>query len=372
MATERFFDESREQSQVKAEIVRKYFSAWAKVIMPHATKGSIAYIDLFAGPGRYKDGTASTPLRILQTAIDNPQMREMLVTMFNDGDANNSRSLETAIAALPGIDTLRHRPVVHNHEVGETIVKQFEEMRLVPSLIFVDPWGYKGLSLRLVNAVLKDWACECIFFFNYNRINAGLSNPMVEEHMAALFGDRAPALRQRLEGMAPQARELTIVEELTAALQEMGGRYVLPFVFKNEAGTRTSHHLFFVSKHPLGYGIMKQIMAKESSSADQGVPSFVYNPAGRNCPLLFELTRPLDDLAGMLLADFAGQTASVKQIFERHNIGRPYLLENYKAILKELEAAGKVACTPPAASRRKRHGEPTMADAVRVAFPRRQ
>ena len=112
--------------------------------------------------------------------------------------------------------------------------------------------------------------------------------------------------------------------------------------------------------------------AKESSSADQGVPSFVYNPAGRNCPLLFELTRPLDDLAGMLLADFAGQTAPVKQIFERHNIGRPYLLENYKTILKELEAAGKVACTPPAASRRKRHGEPTMADAVRVAFPRRQ
>ncbi|MGB8298899.1 MAG: hypothetical protein WCG85_26010 [Polyangia bacterium] len=74
----------------------------------------------------------------------------------------------------------------------------------------------------------------------------------------------------------------------------------------------------------------------------------------------------------MLLADFAGQTAPVKQIFERHNIGRPYLLENYKTILKELEAAGKVACTPPAASRRKRHGEPTMADAVRVAFPRRQ
>jgi hypothetical protein len=62
----------------------------------------------------------------------------------------------------------------------------------------------------------------------------------------------------------------------------------------------------------------------------------------------------------------------VKQIFERHNIGRPYLLENYKTVLKELEAAGKVKCTPPAASRPKRHGEPTMADTVRVVFPRRQ
>lgn len=372
MATERFFEESLEQSQVKARIVQKYFWAWAKVIMPHASGGRIAYLDLFAGPGRYQDGTASTPLLILQEATKDPRMSQMLVTEFNDRDANNSQSLGTAIKTLPGIERLRYQPVVRNHEVGDAIVREFEGKRLVPSLIFVDPWGYKGLSLRLVNAVMKDWECECIFFFNYNRINAGLSNPMVEEHMAALFGDRAPVLRQKLEGMAPQDRELAIVEELTAALQEMGGRYVLPFVFKNEVGTRTSHHLFFVSKHPLGYGIMKQIMAKESSSADQGVPSFVYNPADRNFPLLFELTRPGDDLGDMLLAEFAGRTVPVKQIFERHNIGRPYLLENYKTVLKELEAAGKVKCTPPAASRPKRHGEPTMADTVRVVFPRRQ
>jgi three-Cys-motif partner protein len=371
MATKRFFEECQEQSQVKSRIVEKYFRAWAKVVSPHARDNRIAYIDLFAGPGRYQDGTDSTPLRILRAAIDDRQMRDGLVTMFNDGDANNSRSLESAIAALPGIEGLRHRPVVHNHDVGDSIVKEFERMKLVPSVIFVDPWGYKGLSLRLVNAVLKDWACECIFFFNYNRINAGLGNPLVEEHMAALFGDRAPALREKLEGLSPRDRELTIVEELTAALRDMGGKYVLPFVFKNAAGSRTTHHLFFVSKHPLGYGIMKGIMAKESSSADQGVPSFAYNPADKKFPVLFELTRPLDDLAGMLFAAFAGQTLSVKESFERHHIGRPYLLENYKAVLKNLEAAGSVACSPAAAERLKRHGEPTMADAVRVEFPPR-
>jgi len=64
-----FFEESREQSQVKATIVAKYFWAWAKVILPTAKKqgGRIAYIDLFAGPGRYKDGTSSTPLKVLET-----------------------------------------------------------------------------------------------------------------------------------------------------------------------------------------------------------------------------------------------------------------------------------------------------------------
>ena len=59
--------------------------------------------------------------------------------------------------------------------------------------MFVDPWGYKGLSLRLINSVLKDWACECIFFFNYNRINMGLGNDAVKEHMDALFGEERAA-----------------------------------------------------------------------------------------------------------------------------------------------------------------------------------
>ena len=84
--------------------------------------------------------------------------------------------------------------------MGEEIVKMFEEMSLVPTLFFVDPWGYKGLSLRLVNSVLKDWGCDCIFFFNYNRINMGLSNPFVKEHMNALFGEeRAEEFRGILD-----------------------------------------------------------------------------------------------------------------------------------------------------------------------------
>ena len=52
----------------------------------------------------------------------------------------------------------------------------------------MDPWGYKGLSLRLINSVLRNWGSDCIIFFNYNRINMGLNNEFVREHMDALFG----------------------------------------------------------------------------------------------------------------------------------------------------------------------------------------
>jgi three-Cys-motif partner protein len=71
VSTGTFFDESTEQSRIKATIVRDYFWAWAQVMVPTVKKqkGRIAYIDLFAGPGRYKDGTKSTPLLVLERGL---------------------------------------------------------------------------------------------------------------------------------------------------------------------------------------------------------------------------------------------------------------------------------------------------------------
>src|SRR5438309_1372428 len=108
---ENFFDERAEQSQVKTAIVAKYFQTWAKVITGYqkgvqpATK--IAYIDLFAGPGRYKDGTKSTPIYVLEEAIKDKTLRESLVALFNDKDEENTSSLVKEIKALPGINTLK-------------------------------------------------------------------------------------------------------------------------------------------------------------------------------------------------------------------------------------------------------------------------
>lgn len=372
MTTDEFFEEQREQSLIKSEIVGKYFWAWSKVIIPSAKKfiKKIGYIDLFAGPGIYQDGTKSTPILILERAIEEPDMRDMLVTLFNDANPDHAASLKKAIDSLPGIKSMKYAPRVSDDEVDIGFEKVFKDKHLIPTLLFLDPWGYKGISIELIGSVLKHWGCDCILFFNYNRIQVSLTNPRVTEHMDALFGkERAEKLRQELERVPPDEKELSIIEAITEALHDAGAAYVLPFCFKDARRNCTSHHLILATKHPRGYQIMKDIMAGESTSDVEGVPSFEYNPATVRQSLLYEYSRPIEDLEEMLLSEFAGMTLTMKEIFERHNVGRRFVSPNYKQALIILEQQGKITANPPANQRLPRKGIPTFGDNVKVTFP---
>ena len=251
-----FFDEQRDQSLVKAAIVAKYFDAWSRVMMRNAANGlridRLAYIDLFAGPGRYKDGSKSTPLMVLQRAIADDSLSRLLVPMFNDADPVNVASLKSCLDALPGSERLKHAPLILCSEVGRDAESMFAKAQGCPTFSFIDPFGYKGLSRGIIQSVIKNWGCDCVFFFNYSRINAGINNDAVRHHMDALFGSaRISRMREALVDRLPHERETFVLEELAQALKELGAEFMLPFRFRRPDGSRTSHALVFVTKNQL-------------------------------------------------------------------------------------------------------------------------
>ena len=82
MTDKSFFEERQDQSEVKARIVTKYFKVWSRIMSSvERSDNKLAYIDLYAGPGRYKDGSASTPLLF---SLDQPlsELRESLLETF--------------------------------------------------------------------------------------------------------------------------------------------------------------------------------------------------------------------------------------------------------------------------------------------------
>jgi three-Cys-motif partner protein len=109
-----FFNEQTEQSRVKTRIVIKYCRAWSRVIIGYQRKSGkpihLRFVDLCSGPGRYRDLSASTPIKILELAIGSHDLRNSLETIFNDRDFNTD--LERNIADIPDIGTLHIAPKV--------------------------------------------------------------------------------------------------------------------------------------------------------------------------------------------------------------------------------------------------------------------
>ncbi len=374
-----FFEEQREQSLIKSRIVSKYFAAWANVVLSTQKKypqhdQKMAYVDLFAGPGRYNDQSKSTPILVLETILSNPELSNRMLTLFNDKDADNVESLKSAVNNLPNINCLTYKPVFYNEEVGEEIAAMFSRTRIVPTFFFVDPWGYKGLSLNLVSSIIKDWGCDCVFFFNYNRVNMGINNEAVVQHMTSLFGpDYLQKVKEECKDRNSQEREIIVLQNLCEALKQFGSRYVLPFRFRNANGTRTSHHLIFLSKSFRGYEIMKEIMYKESSEHTDGVASFEYNPMDaiyKQDSLLNMLSTPLDKLADMLTQKYAGKTIGFLDLYQEHSVDRPYVKKNYKDVLQKMYNQGIVQAWS------KRTGKPprahTFSDEMIIRFVREE
>lgn len=198
----------------------------------------------------------------------------------------------------------------------------------------------------------------------------GVNNELIRPHMVSLFGDeQLDMLRKECVAKSPAEREMIVVQALCDALKNNGSQYVLPFRFKNEEGTRTSHHLIFLSKSFRGYDIMKEIMYKESSENIGGVASFEYNPADSNFKQgsLFDmLLRPLDELRGMLLQEYRGKTIGFNQLYQQHSVDKPYIKKNYKDVLKALLMEGKITAINAKTNKLPRKG--TFSDDMVITF----
>jgi three-Cys-motif partner protein len=97
--SEEFYVEQTEQSLIKSKIVGSYFSAWSRIMLNYWSD-EISYIDLFCGPGRYQDGSTSTPLKLIEQTISNSDLSRRMRFVFNDIDHKNTSNLKKEILSL--------------------------------------------------------------------------------------------------------------------------------------------------------------------------------------------------------------------------------------------------------------------------------
>lgn len=89
----------------------------------------------------------------------------------------------------------------------------------------------------------------------------------------------------------------------------------------------------------------------------------------KRTPLLELINRPLDDLCDELCELFAGQSMTMKRVFERHQDMlkiNPFVPKNYKDALNQLDAQKRITTSKP------KRPAGTFGDSIVVTFPAKE
>ncbi|RAI89888.1 three-Cys-motif partner protein TcmP [Algoriphagus yeomjeoni] len=343
-----FFKEKREASEIKSEILNEYFKAWAAIILKgqkFRTVQKILYLDLFSGPGLYKDGTPSTPIKILNSIYSSKgtfvDYNEHVQTIFNDKDKKLVSDLSSNILNLAYYNDLKYKPIVYNDSANIDIIKDAFKENL-PSLTFIDPLGY-GFTQEMLMHTIKSWGSDLFMLFNFNRIRAALVNSRVEQNMVEIFGEYLGEIREfyRKE-LSPQKREVFIINTFQKIFEDKG-YMTLYFRINFPDRDQTSHYLFFISKVKLAITRAKEIMSKYSDFQEDGIPYFGANlniqpvlDAEMNIHSINKLAKSLYSQKN----DYNG--LSLEDIYLAHNHKTNYIKPNYKDALINLHDASEV------------------------------
>lgn len=348
---EQFFEHQSEQSMIKAQIVSKYFTAWSRIMCKNWSPSiPVGYVDLFSGPGIYQDGNESVPIKLIRTVLSENEFSNRFWFFFNDQDENNINNLKRTITEIDANGKLKGRIKYSARTIDEDYANEIAINTNGPILSFVDPFGYKGLTVDLVNKLIENNGSDCIFFFNYNRINMALSsNIKFDEYLEGLFGrQRVQKLKNELQGLTSAEREPIVLNALIETLKENSANYVLPFKFYRTDMKRTSHFIVFVTKHKLGCSIMKQIMYANSAKDVDGVASFEFQDSknfGNRFEQLTIFARPLDALCEEVYEICKQGNIQVKYICEKYDtdFSNHFVSRNVKDALIRLEEHNKIA-----------------------------
>lgn len=234
--TEDFFLEQKEQSAIKTAIVANFYATYINIIKNSIGKecDRLYYIDLFAGPGKYKDGKASTPLKVFDI-IEKQNLVDKISCVFNEKENDFFCRLKENLESHSVFKKIKFKPNIFNLDANNVPIDNILNKQC-PIFSFIDPFGYKNVSVNQVWKLVQNAGSDCILFFNANRIYMDLNKPTSEEDMVALFGNNLRRVKDRIESFKSNSSKMKfLLGNFAQNLIEKAGHYslyILPFQFE--------------------------------------------------------------------------------------------------------------------------------------------
>lgn len=351
-----FFEKQTISSKIKASIVSEYFPSYCKIIVRKHQPKELRYIDLFAGPGIYEDGSPSTPILIGRHCVSDGFLRQKVKLIFNDNKYHET--LKTNFAKEFPENTFSFKPhfgksTVGQHEgISEFLKKNthIDKKNEAPSLLFIDPFGYKGIETKILAEFLKNWGNEIFIFVNTKRIHPALENDKFEALMIDLFPTTFLQLKNdRRFKSSVTARLSLIIDSLGTEYKTLLGDNVFytAFKFQEEDSEATSHYILHLTKGAKGYELIKTIYNDFANvgTVFDGINTYTFDAKlyGKEINNLFDLrTQNIEKLEEEIFSKYKGRKISANKLFEEHHVNGLYSRSHYTDALRNLALKEKL------------------------------
>ena len=344
-------------TKAKHQLYRYYLDAWLPILI-FGKMPRVRIVDGFAGPGRYKitnrEGSPQIAIRaILESAGLNPVFHDnqRILLQFIERCPDRARHLKQELATLPTKPVFRFE--VEQGDFASVWSAEMDgieaaDVRLEPTLIFVDGFGYAGFPLRLLTRVRQYRSCEVLINFPWLSINQwALGDPSKHDALNDLYGgDRwLPGL-----GIAdPWEREEFFLSQYQQALADSGWRGT-SFRMLNE-NNQTSYHLVFGTTNPKGMEVFKSAAWRV---APDGLFQFSDLRNQAQSGFLRNMTEEIvvNDLKTQLLGSFGKQQVPRESLGELASWHPVALQRHLTQALTELQTAGAIVDIIPKPKRR--------------------
>lgn len=367
-----FFDQQKANSRIKARIVSEYFPHYCQIIASKHMPERFGYFDLFSGPGVYEDGQESTPILLARNCLRMDFLRQRLWMVFNDAQWSD-RLKDNFYQRFTETD-FRFRPHFGHSMVGEepeidkflrkSWMKQSQSGRVFnecPSVLFIDPFGYKAIHTAVLTDFMKSWGNEVFIFINSKRINQALG---ISDSTKPECAIRVEKISDDLQNLFPttflevkenirkpntlQQRFQVIINAIGEEFKrKLGHVFYTAFMFQEEDINTTSHFILHITKGPKGYELIKQIyndFDNVGAAFDAESNTYTFDAKMDNrAPSLFEeeLRRmPIDTLAERLWEKYANQTISAQKLFDEDQKDTKFCRMHYAMALRSLYSKG--------------------------------
>jgi three-Cys-motif partner protein len=350
MNNSNFFSKQTPSSKIKASIVSEYFPSYCKIITRQHPPTSIRYVDLFAGPGLYGDGNPSTPLLIARECKKDDFLKKNVRFIFNDNEQceplrnNFLKEFPDGTFSNPpffGSSTIGEHEAVSEFLIRNTHVGKFNEH---PTLLFIDPFGYKGIETKVLAEFLKNWGNEIFLFVNIKRIHPALENNKFESLMKDLFPTTLEVVRR------DRRYTLNTAERINLIIQSLGKEYetllggtvfYTAFKFQEEDNEATSHYILHLTKSSRGLDLVKQIyndFANVGTIFD-GINTYTFDAKkldSRETELFDTNNMNIEKLKNEIYLKYKGQNLTSLKLFDSDHQNNLYSRSHYATALRKL------------------------------------